>query len=70
MGVLTRVSHRGCPNCHRRVVRRSHRVGVLERFVLSAVSVRPYRCLDCDTMFYRYDGAFLGTVAGQITARQ
>ncbi len=51
-----------CPNCHCEVVRRSHRVGLLERIVLNALSVRPYRCSDCDKRFYRYDGGLLRAV--------
>lgn len=51
-----------CPNCHCAAVRRSHRVGLLERVVLNALSVHPYRCIDCDKRFYRYDGGLLRAV--------
>lgn len=51
-----------CPNCHCQSVRRSHRVGLFERIVLNVFSVRPYRCIDCDKRFYRYDGTLLRAI--------
>ncbi len=50
-----------CPKCRCKTIRRSHRIGLIERVLLSAFCVRPYRCLDCDNRFYRYDSAFLAT---------
>ena len=70
MGLFTRVARGNCPKCHQKAARRSHRVGPLERFVLSAVAVRPYRCLGCDTRFYRYDRSASRTSLGQATAKQ
>ncbi len=62
MGVSPHFRRGVCPSCHCQTVRRSHRVGLLERIVLTAFSVRPYRCVDCDRRFYRYDGALLRAV--------
>lgn len=56
MSTLRRVMNRACPRCEGKSIRRSHRVGFMERFVLRASFVRPYRCLDCDKRFYLYDG--------------
>lgn len=39
-----------CPKCGRHIVRRSHRIGVVER-LLSAVYVYPFRCQLCGRRF-------------------
>lgn len=41
-----------CPFCESKHLRRSRRRNLLERVVLRLVSVRPYRCLDCNRRFY------------------
>lgn len=56
MSTLRRLMNRACPRCEGKFIRRSHRVGVMERFLLRMSFVRPYRCLDCDRRFYLYDG--------------
>jgi DNA-directed RNA polymerase subunit RPC12/RpoP len=43
---------RVCPQCGSRRVRYSHKVGLLERFLLPLFSLRPYRCEDCDSRFF------------------
>lgn len=42
-----------CPECRSHCVRRSKRKGVLERTVLTASFVRPFRCVECGRRFYR-----------------
>ncbi len=56
MSTLRRMTNRACPRCECKAIRRSHRVGFMERFLLRMSFVRPYRCLDCDKRFYLYDG--------------
>jgi len=56
MSTLRRLLNRACPRCDGKVIRRSHRIGSLERFLSFLSFVRPYRCLDCDCRFYLYDG--------------
>lgn len=53
---LYRLTIRACPRCQCKCIRRSHRVGLVERYLLRMSFVRPYRCLDCDRRFYLYDG--------------
>jgi hypothetical protein len=43
-----------CPKCGRRVVRRSHRTGLVER-VLSAAYIYPFRCQLCQHRFRRFE---------------
>lgn len=42
-----------CPDCGSHRTSRSQRIGVLERYVLSALQIRPYRCIVCYKRFYR-----------------
>ncbi len=41
-----------CPNCRSVDTSRSHRKGPLEKYLLGALGVRPYRCMNCDARFY------------------
>jgi hypothetical protein len=41
-----------CPACQSPCVRRSRRNGMLERTVLTASFVRPFRCVECGWRFY------------------
>ncbi len=41
-----------CPHCDGKLVRRSHRVGMLERIILRIFFLRPYRCRECYRRFY------------------
>jgi DNA-directed RNA polymerase subunit RPC12/RpoP len=41
-----------CPRCGSNTVYRSRRRGVIERHLFSAISLRPYRCENCDSRFY------------------
>jgi predicted RNA-binding Zn-ribbon protein involved in translation (DUF1610 family) len=43
---------RHCPHCGSAEVYRSHRRGTMERYLLRAVGVRPFRCVNCDARFY------------------
>ena len=45
-------SKRRCPHCGGPEVFRSHRRGTMKRFLLRAVGVRPFRCVDCNARFY------------------
>jgi hypothetical protein len=56
MHTLERLTTRACPRCECKSIRRSHRVGFIERCLLRMSFIRPYRCLDCDRRFYLYDG--------------
>jgi hypothetical protein len=38
---------RCCPKCKNLDVRRSHRKGFLETFILPLLLLRPYRCNEC-----------------------
>jgi hypothetical protein len=51
-------SQRTCPCCPSRRVSRSHRRGIFERYLLSSVRIRPYRCDECDSRFYKSDLPF------------
>ena len=46
-------SKRFCPYCGGSEVYRSHRRGTMERYLLRAVGVRPFRCVNCNARFYR-----------------
>ena len=46
-------SKRPCPRCGGSEVFRSHRRGPMERYLLRAVGVRPFRCVNCNARFYR-----------------
>lgn len=41
-----------CPRCGCTAVYRSRRRGVIERHLLPAIQLRPYRCENCDSRFY------------------
>jgi len=43
---------KSCPCCGSEEVTRSRRQGFFERSVLGVTSIRPYRCIDCDTRYY------------------
>jgi predicted RNA-binding Zn-ribbon protein involved in translation (DUF1610 family) len=45
---------RKCPNCGCVEISRSHRNGLLEKYLFGAVGVHPYRCLNCSVRFYAY----------------
>ncbi len=46
-------SQRLCPHCGSPEISRSHRRGTVEKYLLRAVGVRPFRCANCDARFYR-----------------
>lgn len=43
-----------CPSCHSRRIHYSRRRGVLEKGILAAIFVRPFRCEKCDVRFFRW----------------
>jgi hypothetical protein len=43
-----------CPNCRSGENYRSHRNGLLEKYLLGPFGVRPYRCMNCDVRFYGF----------------
>ena len=47
-------SKRPCPHCGSPEVFRSHRRGTVERYLLRAIGVRPFRCVNCNARFYRH----------------
>ena len=46
-------SKRLCPHCGSSEIFRSHRRNAVERYLLRAIGVRPFRCVNCDARFYR-----------------
>lgn len=62
---LKRITNRACPRCEATFIRRSHRVGFMERFLLRPSLIRPYRCLECDKRFYLYDGVHPAVLPGR-----
>jgi DNA-directed RNA polymerase subunit RPC12/RpoP len=44
---------RHCPHCGSAEVFRSHRRDAVERYLLRAIGMRPFRCVNCDARFYR-----------------
>ena len=56
-----------CPHCGGSEVFRSHRRGTVERYLLRAIGVRPFRCVNCDARFYRRKDAD-GTASRDIKA--
>jgi hypothetical protein len=45
---------RNCPQCRSIATSRSHRRGTVERFLLTVIGLRPFRCLNCDARFYSF----------------
>jgi len=45
-------SKRPCPYCRGSEVFRSHSRGTMERYLLRAVGVRAFRCVNCNARFY------------------
>jgi hypothetical protein len=43
---------RSCPHCRSQETSRSHRRGLIEKYLLPSFRVRPYRCIKCDARFY------------------
>src|SRR5580700_7723836 len=50
-------SKRFCPHCGSSEVFRSHRHGAVEKYLLRAIGVRPFRCVNCDARFLRLKGS-------------
>jgi DNA-directed RNA polymerase subunit RPC12/RpoP len=42
-----------CPRCNSSKLRRTHRIGVLEKTVSKILDLHPYRCKECDDRFFR-----------------
>jgi len=45
-------SNRPCPHCCSSEIFRSHRSNAVEKYLLRAIHVRPFRCINCDARFY------------------
>jgi hypothetical protein len=45
---------RHCPQCYSEEVRRSKRRGLTERYLLSAIALKPFRCENCRNRFFRW----------------
>ena len=43
-----------CPLCHSDRIRRSRRRGILERSLTTMIFLKPFRCLKCDSRFFRW----------------
>src|SRR5271155_1157509 len=53
-----------CPSCQSSAIRRSTRRGFVERVLLRAALVWPYRCDDCDVRFWGFHRALPASVTG------
>ena len=51
--ILTREESAHCPSCGSCELRRTHRIGVLEKILSEVFGLRPYRCKECDDRFFR-----------------
>jgi hypothetical protein len=51
--VVTAEESTHCPSCNSSRLRRTHRIGVLEKTLSKISSLRPYRCKECDERFFR-----------------
>jgi uncharacterized protein with PIN domain len=49
----TRTQSKRCPNCGSASIRRSRRNGVIEKILLKALALHPYRCEECDDRYFR-----------------
>jgi hypothetical protein len=45
---------RDCPQCRSIETSRSRRRGTVERYLLTVIGLRPFRCLNCDARFYAF----------------
>jgi DNA-directed RNA polymerase subunit RPC12/RpoP len=43
-----------CPKCHSERLGRSRRRGLIERQLLTAIALRPFRCESCNHRFFRW----------------
>ena len=41
-----------CPSCGSESVRRSYRVGLVEKLFYRLIGLRPYRCTTCEARFF------------------
>jgi hypothetical protein len=64
---LTQHNRKACPCCRGKEVYRSHRRGIVERYVLRAVQVRPYRCAACDNRFYKQESRTTNSSESRVT---
>jgi len=46
-----------CPSCQSQRIHQSRRKGMLEKGILAAIFVRPFRCERCDLRFFRWSFA-------------
>jgi len=51
-------SKRPCPYCGGSEVFRSHSRGTMERYLLRAVGVRAFRCVNCNARFYGHRDSY------------
>jgi hypothetical protein len=47
-------SKRMCPKCRSVETSGSHRKGPLEKYLLGAIGIRLYHCMNCDARFYAF----------------
>ena len=53
-GPLPAATKRRCPHCRSVETARSRRRGPIEKYLLRAIHVRAYRCVDCNARFYAF----------------
>ena len=58
---------RACPYCSSSEVFRSHSRGPMERYLLHAVGLRAFRCVNCDARFYGRRDSY-GPTSQDVTA--
>jgi len=53
-GPLPAARNQRCPYCRSVETARSHRRGLIEKYLLRAIHIRVYRCNDCNARFYAF----------------
>jgi len=43
-----------CPQCGSEYIRKSRRMGVVEKRLLAVLLVKPFRCEECNFRFFRF----------------
>lgn len=59
-----------CPSCQSQRIHQSRRRGILEKGILGAIFVRPFRCEKCDVRFFRWSLAANPNVSYRDAIRQ
>jgi len=58
-----------CPLCQSERIHKSRRQGVVEKTVMAMIFLRPFRCLRCDSRFFRWTFSANTQASRQATTR-